>query len=147
MPAVVVSSPTTGKKLADRIKKGKPMLILFHAHWCPHCVDYIGNPPSASYPWGQVCKQVEGTFGEDVGVYEVESEKMGLLPPGMPQVQGFPTLMFHDGEGFHEFSGDRRDKTAVVAFIKTHTGGAKKKTVKKKNGDVKKSAGAKKQQK
>lgn len=142
MPASVVSSAAHGKKLADGMKKGEPMLVLFHAHWCPHCVDYIGNPPTASYPWRQVCNRVEDTYGDEVKIYEVESEQMKHLPAGMPQVQGFPTLMVYDGKAFHEFSGDRRDEKAVVAFIKSHGGGAAKQT--KSGGAAKKKTETKK---
>lgn len=142
MPAKKVANASAGKKLGAEIHQGKPVLILFHANWCPHCVDYIGHPPAASYPWGQVCKQIDATFGDKVGVYEVESEQMKHLPAGMPQVQGFPTLMFHDGDNFHEFSGDRRDPKAVVAFIQQNggakSGGTKSGSAKKKTGGDKK---------
>jgi hypothetical protein len=35
----------------------------------------------------------------------------------MPQVQGFPTLMFIQGDRKEEFGGDRKDKVAIKAFL------------------------------
>jgi thioredoxin-like negative regulator of GroEL len=112
--------------MADKMKRGDPMLILFHADWCPHCVEYVGHPRTASYPWQQVCSHIDDRFNGEVGLCEVEAGKMSYLPSGIPPVQGFPTLMYYQGGSFEEFNGDRRDKEAIQQFIqkKLKSGGA-----------------------
>jgi len=125
---LVVSSEAKSKTLASKIKKGEPILLLYHANWCPHCVDYVGHPRLPSYPWQQVCSYIHTAFGGEVCCSEVESDYISLLPAGMPQVQGFPTLMFIMGDYKEEFSGDRRDKIAIKEFIQKNTKGRKTKS-------------------
>ena len=116
-PVLVISSEAKSKTLAAKIKKAEPILMLYHAEWCPHCVDYVGNPRTASYPWQQVCSYIQSSFKGDVCCSEVESDHIPMLPTGLPPVQGFPTLMFIMGDYKEEFGGDRKDKEAIKAFI------------------------------
>jgi thiol-disulfide isomerase/thioredoxin len=114
---LVVSSGGKAKELAKKIHNDEPILLLYHADWCPHCVDYVGHPRLPSYPWQQVCSYIQTEFGGAVCCSEVESEHISLLPTGMPQVRGFPTLMFIQGNRMEEFGGDRKDKEAIKAFL------------------------------
>lgn len=107
---LVVSSGGAAKELAAKIQKDEPVLLLYHAHWCPHCVEYA---PA----WKQVCTYIQTEFGGKVCCSEVESEHIPLLPAGMPQVRGFPTLMLIQGTRMEEFGGDRKDKAAIKAFL------------------------------
>jgi thioredoxin-like negative regulator of GroEL len=114
----VVSSPASGKKLAIKIKNNQPVLILIHADWCPHCVDYVGHPRTPLDPWQQVCGHIDRTFQGQVEPWEVESNAMRYLPPDFPPIQGFPTLVLLNGKVQKEFAGDRRDKHAITEFLK-----------------------------
>lgn len=125
---MVVSSEAKAKTLATKIKKEEPILLLYHANWCPHCVDYVGHPRTMSYPWQQVCSYIQTSFKGAVCCSEVESEYISYLPAGMPQIQGFPTLMFIMGDYKEEFSGDRKDKVAIKEFIQKNVKGRKTKS-------------------
>jgi thiol-disulfide isomerase/thioredoxin len=73
-----------------------PTLVLFHAEWCPHCKDMMGD-------WDIVEKQLAGK----VRVLKFESKEQDMAKHG---VKGFPTIRFYAqglGTNFTEYNGPR----------------------------------------
>jgi hypothetical protein len=53
---------------------------------------------------------------------EVESENLGLLPPSVSSIRGFPTLLIlKNGKAVKEYTGDRT-VSDVVSFAKKFAG-------------------------
>lgn len=105
----IIVSTTTQEKFQTSCKSSTPVLMLYHASWCGHCVDFQPT-------WKNIKTELSTHPG--IIVAEVESENMGLLPSSVSSVQGFPTLMIlKDGKQLKEYSGQRTLKD-VVAFAK-----------------------------
>jgi thiol-disulfide isomerase/thioredoxin len=135
---LIIDNATKAAAFKKMVAEKQPMLVLYHAHWCPHCVNFVGANHEDSYPWQQICKKV----GNQIVCVEVESSHMPLMGSEYNQVQGFPTLMYMRGGTYKaEFSGNRGNPADVAEFIAEHnkasvgggcgcrgiSGGAKKK--------------------
>lgn len=82
-----------------------PTLVLFHAEWCPHCKDMMGD-------WQQV-KQALAQSPITVKEFESKDGEMGKH-----RVAGFPTLRFFPGglsspEKFVDYKGSRDAKSIL----------------------------------
>ena len=85
-----------------------PTLALFHATWCPHCVNMLND-------WKQAQNMLQGK----VATVSIESKDPEM---SKHQIKGFPTLRFFpqglsNSNNFTEFNG-RTPKTAesIVDF-------------------------------
>jgi thiol-disulfide isomerase/thioredoxin len=110
---IIIDSKAKAEQFKKTLGENKPILILYHAHWCPHCVHFVGAHHEDSYPWQQICKKLNDT----VVCVEVESEHMKWLEAEHNQVRGFPTIMYMRGGYKTEFGGNRNDPTEVQKFI------------------------------
>lgn len=138
---IVIQSKKDVGEVDKQLSKRTPILMLYHAKWCPHCVDFVGPFHEPSRPWQQICDMVRKDFGSKVICVEVEESNMVHLPENMNQIRGFPTLMLIHQGGMIEYQGSRDNVKQVKDFIiaKTGvTGGAKKRTKKTETSTSKK---------
>jgi thiol-disulfide isomerase/thioredoxin len=83
-----------GKSYSDYEKK--PMLMLFHAGWCGHCVEFM--------PTFEKLKR-EFVNPDKINVVKISDKNNALIEKY--QIGGFPTIKLYDGKDFHEYSGGR----------------------------------------
>lgn len=72
--------PSTAPPNTGTVKPSMPMLVLFHASWCPHCKDVLPL-------WPQIKANMEGKLA----VIDVESKDPVMAKH---KIQGFPTIRF-----------------------------------------------------
>jgi thioredoxin-like negative regulator of GroEL len=120
---LVIRTKQDSVQAENTIKSQKPVLILYHAHWCPHCVDFVGPQYEPSRPWQQICDMVKKTYKGKVICMEVEESNMGVLPEGLNQIRGYPTLMLiQQNGGMTEYQGARDNVNEIKSFIEQNTG-------------------------
>lgn len=119
---IVIHGKQDMQKIEQLIAKKTPVLLLYHARWCPHCVDFVGSQYEPSRPWQQICNMVNTHFKGKVYSSEVEESNMQYLSDKMNQIRGFPTLVIikQDG-GMLEYQGSRTDVDEVKTFIEQAT--------------------------
>lgn len=91
------------------VQNTSPVLVLFHATWCPHCKDVLPL-------WPQVKASVEGKLD----VIDVESKNPIMAKH---KIQGFPTIRFFpqgidNVEVFVDHTGPRTVE-GVMQFLKS----------------------------
>lgn len=136
---IVIQSKKDVGEFENYLTKKTPLLVLYHAKWCPHCVDFVGPFHEPSRPWQQICDMIRKDFGTKVVCVEIEESNMTYLPENMNQIRGFPTLMLIHQGGMMEYQGGRDNLKQVKDFITTKTGissGGAKKKVKKSEGST-----------
>lgn len=106
---IIVNNPTTKKILLDAIKNKKDVLVLYHASWCHHCVEF---------------QPVWESFIEKNAIIgaSVESAHSSLLSNEINHndVRGFPTLkLFTNGKAI-TYEGERTDKK-LKDFVSNNT--------------------------
>ena len=120
---LVIRTKQDSAQIGTTLQSQKPVLILYHAHWCPHCVDFVGREYEPSRPWQQICYMVKKTYKGKVVCMEVEESNMGVLSKELNQIRGFPTLMLiQQNGGKMEYQGSRDNVDEVKKFIEDHTG-------------------------
>lgn len=81
-----------------------PIIILFHAHWCPHCVDFI---PS----WNKIGKVLSSKGINYIKLEQAEvssdSELSKLLASRNIVIRGYPTIINVGKNIIEEYSGPR----------------------------------------
>jgi thiol-disulfide isomerase/thioredoxin len=83
-----------GKSYQDFDKK--PILMLFHAGWCGHCVEFM--------PTFEKLKR-EFVDADKLNVVKISDKNTDLIEKY--QIGGFPTIKLYDGKDFHEYQGGR----------------------------------------
>jgi thiol-disulfide isomerase/thioredoxin len=83
---------------------GKPQksLTLYYANWCPHCHDMMPE-------WKKLGKVYKG-----VKIQAIEQKKMKRSG-----IEGFPTILFSDGQRETKYEGPRT-KSGFVQFLKNN---------------------------
>ena len=119
---ITVQSKADSASVEHDIKASKPVLILYHAHWCPHCVDFVGPFHEPSRPWQQICEHVKKQFKGKITCVEVEEGHMKHLPNEYKHIRGFPTLLLIQSAGVAEYQGARDDPQQVCSFIEKVSG-------------------------
>lgn len=120
---LVIRTKQDSAQAETTIKAQKPILLLYHAHWCPHCVDFVGKEYEPSRPWQQICDMMKKTYKGKVLCMEVEESNMNVLPPHLNQIRGFPTLMLiQQNGGMIEFQGARDNVNEIKLFVEQNTG-------------------------
>jgi thiol-disulfide isomerase/thioredoxin len=95
------------KKLDDY--KNKPMLMLFHAKWCGHCVHFMPTYLKLEHEY------VDKSMLNIVSIEE--GQKGGKELVEHYEITGFPTIKLYDGKGkFHEYNGGR-DINNIREFV------------------------------
>lgn len=87
-------------------RKRCPILVLFHADWCPHCKD-----PTFRNAWKRTAAKVPDHV-------EIESEQLKNLPKQVRNaVQGFPTIAaVHPNGIIKPFEGNVKNSNKVMNF-------------------------------
>jgi thioredoxin-like negative regulator of GroEL len=82
MQAVPHSEPSESQQAPKLPPQGKdgPVIVLFHATWCPHCKDVLPI-------WQQLKAGAKG----NIQVLDIESKDPALT---QHQIPGFPTIRF-----------------------------------------------------
>jgi thiol-disulfide isomerase/thioredoxin len=89
------SNNIKGGKSYDGYDK-KPMLMLFHAGWCGHCVEFM--------PTFEKLRR-EYVDSDKLNVVKISDKNTDLIEKY--QIGGFPTIKLFDGKDFHEYQGGR----------------------------------------
>jgi len=105
---------SSGLKINKNMKGGaksydgyseKPMLMLFHASWCGHCVEFM--------PTFEKLKR-EFVDPEKINLVKISDKNTSLIEKY--QIGGFPTIKLYDGKEFHEYNGGR-DIVSIRHFV------------------------------
>jgi len=93
-----IVQPTLHKPQSGGVNKykDKPMLLLFHAKWCGHCVHFMPT-------WIKLNR--EYVDSDKLNLVRVSDKNTELIEQF--QIGGFPTIQLYDGKRFHEYSGGR----------------------------------------
>lgn len=83
----------------------KPMIMLFHAGWCGHCVEFM--------PTFEKLKR-EYVNPDKLNVVKISDKNTKLIDTY--QIGGFPTIKLYDGKNFHEYNGGR-DIVSIRHFV------------------------------
>ncbi len=83
-----------GKSYQDYDKK--PLLMLFHAGWCGHCVEFM--------PTFEKLKR-EYVDNDKMNIVKISDKNTELIEKY--QIGGFPTIKLFDGKDIHEYQGGR----------------------------------------
>jgi len=92
-----------GKSYTDYASK--PILMLFHAGWCGHCVEFMPT-----------FRKLEKEFinSEKLNTVKISDKNSKLIETY--QIGGFPTIKLYDGKNFHEYNGGR-DIVSIRHFV------------------------------
>lgn len=103
MPNMVQDMKGGSKSYADYASK--PMLMLFHAEWCGHCVEFMPT-----------FRKLEKEFinPEKLNAVKISDKNTKLIETY--QIGGFPTIKLYDGKNFHEYNGGR-DIVSIRHFV------------------------------
>jgi thiol-disulfide isomerase/thioredoxin len=74
----------------------KPILMLFHASWCGHCVEFM--------PTFEKLKR-EYVDNDKLNIVKISDKNTDLIEKY--QIGGFPTIKLYDGKDIHEYQGGR----------------------------------------
>ena len=88
-------------------------LVLYYAHWCPHCVSFVDEFNALIKLVGEgVCKTYNCANNN------AHLQKMQARLPGF--IQGFPTIiLYKDGKPVEEYKG-KRSKEELAKYIRSH---------------------------
>jgi len=106
LPSQVVNTQQNGGTKYDINNfKDKPMLMLFHAKWCGHCVQFM---PS----W----LKLKGGYADHskINMVEISDKNASLIKEY--NINGFPTIKLYDGKKFHDYNGGR-DINNIREFV------------------------------
>lgn len=91
---------------------GSAKLLLLHATWCPHCVQYM-----KSEAWLTEIPKKIGELKNKVVIQDFEYESNKALVDRY-NVSGFPSLVVEKPDGqFTIFEGNRESAEEVAAFV------------------------------
>lgn len=92
----------------------KPTIVLYHAHWCGHCVQFKPT-------WDAFVKKLQSSHLKDrVHSSECEHAHLPHMPKGHGEVQMFPTIeLIHKGKKY-EYT-QPRDEAHLMAFVEKHS--------------------------
>lgn len=123
MTASLVVKPKNVNRLYGYLRKGTPVVMLYHMKDCPHCV--MMRPA-----WNE-CKQIVKRMKDNVMVCiaEVEYSDMHCLPQGFQGIDGFPTIKVYKNNQAFEYQGNRT-KDSIMDFITSYMVVEKPKPVK-----------------
>ena len=117
---VLKASESNKLSLSKKLQSDKPVLILYFAEWCGHCVAFKPT-------WDAIKKKLE--TNKDIHVIEVENSNIKHLPKTNQSVQAFPTIQLIKKGKVKEYTGFRM-MDSILSFVNTNI--AKVKTIKDK---------------
>lgn len=105
--------------LTKVLSKG-PALVLYHAHWCHHCVDFIKTGGKNS-EWEKTKRLIKKAL-PNLTICEVEDSQMNAPAfPDVYKVSAFPMIkcyLYANSAGV-EFHGMSRTAPAICDFVVT----------------------------
>lgn len=84
----------------------KPVLILYHANWCPHCIMFMGE-------WNKV----ETALSKLIYTLQIEHSVLDKLPSKHRKIIAFPTIVLIHKNKRIEYTG-QRTALDIVKFVK-----------------------------
>lgn len=115
---IVVDNNQKYKQFNSAVKSGN-IIVLYHAHWCPHCV-------SMKPAWDDFVSQCKKN-NLNVNVAEVESEHIPHINTSN-DVEGFPTIKYYNSETSNTPYEGERSVDAFLKFAKEQDSKFKKNT-------------------
>ncbi len=121
MKVLVIENEEHGKQFEEMLKTDKPILILHHASWCPHCVMFMPE-------WKKVTDALAPNT--DINVVELEISNSKFVNTKYTEdVRGYPTIrIIKNRVAIDEYKDSRTDWSKIANFAKAHI------TVKSKSG-------------
>jgi len=100
--------------VAQSVKEGRPLVVVYYASWCPHCKSYA--PTFIKY-----AKQYSKFYGAlfaavDCAAFETQCDAMKIKT--YPTVRAFNFV--RDGKSLIGSQGSQVDSTRVKAYLQTH---------------------------
>ena len=96
----------------EKFESRKLTVMLFHATWCPHCVNYIN-----SGKWEKSEKAAKSSF-KAVEFEKHDFDKMDKAKANKYDVKSFPTILAEDSNGrIYRFQGNRDLEQHIVKFV------------------------------
>jgi thiol-disulfide isomerase/thioredoxin len=94
----------------------KPKVMLVHASWCGHCVDYLASKKQdGKNTFDAAAEQLKGKVDFEKLDYDENKELANKYG-----VSSFPSIVGMDSKGgVKPFSGDRDDLSALLSFAKS----------------------------
>mgnify|MGYP001446574044 CR=1 FL=1 len=85
-------------------------VVIYHASWCRHCIDFNSN-------WGEITNRVK-SMKKDGVLARVEEKDVGFVD-GDSTVNGFPSIVIYEGgvRKPHMYEGSR-DPNSFILFLK-----------------------------
>ena len=117
---VLKASESNKLSLSKKLQSDKPVLILYFAEWCGHCVAFKPT-------WDAIKKKLETNKG--IHVIEVENSNIKYLPKTNQSIQAFPTIQLIKKGKVKEYTGFRM-LDSIISFVNTNM--PKVKTIKDK---------------
>ncbi len=94
-------------------KSGKPTLIIFYAHWCPHCT----NARTMQFVEA-LGEKLPKKAGIDVGAFSCEHDDKSQELAYNMEIEGFPTFQYFDAKGNpHRYQGPLDIKTMLQFLL------------------------------
>ena len=91
-------------------QKGKVAVVIFHASWCGHCVEFANK-------WKDI-KKLSKSIKKDLLLARVEEKMFDGLEINH-DIKGFPTIsLFKSGQKISDYNGSR-DTDAFLSYLKT----------------------------
>jgi thioredoxin-like negative regulator of GroEL len=95
------------EKFTESKQKSKPKVVLVHASWCQHCVDYISS---------KKFDDANAKIGSQVTFEKLDYDENKALAKQYG-VSSFPSIVGVSTNGsVKQFEGNREDINALVAF-------------------------------
>ena len=121
MPVSIIDvNENTQKKFNEKMKQdGVISVVIYHASWCRHCIEFNSN-------WNQISNHVK-SMNKDGILARVEEKNMGLVN-GDSSINGYPSIVIYEGGNRkpHMYEGPR-DPNSFVLFLKSIFPNSKKK--------------------
>ena len=90
MPVSIIDvNQNTEKSFNGKMKQdGMISVVIYHASWCRHCIDFNSN-------WGEITNRVK-SMKKDGVLARVEEKDVGFVD-GDSTVNGFPSIVIYEG--------------------------------------------------
>lgn len=108
---VLANTTRSVNALNKRINGTAPVLVLFWAQWCPHCV-------SMKPEWGELKARMGGT---NLSINEIEHSVLEFIRSNnlapYANVFGYPTIIMFSNQGRSQYLGPR-DAASMEAWVR-----------------------------
>jgi len=92
---------------------GKPTIMIYYAHWCPHC-----HSPEMTQLWESLAEALHKKTGIQTAAFNADYNSKHNEIAEANGIQGFPTIQFSDSRANSpiEYMGPREPKS-ILSFL------------------------------